>query len=162
MRLNSTISNYNVKTLILNKYNILKSNEETISNGEENYLIEVKKKSGSNIQTIDPMEAPIIKEDNKSYYVYYIDHNENIELEVSVSESQIKKSGLRKYFIWVAVAVGITRELSKKYDAVKLVKIASEVLGGKGGGGRKDYAQAGGANKDKIEEAFKALSIKIN
>ena len=39
---------------------------------------------------------------------------------------------------------------------------SAEVLGGKGGGGRKDFAQAGGANKDKIEEAFEALSKKIN
>jgi len=62
----------------------------------------------------------------------------------------------------VGVAVGITNKLSKKYDAVKLVKIASEVLGGKGGGGRKDFAQAGGINKDKINEAFIALSKEIN
>jgi len=62
----------------------------------------------------------------------------------------------------VGVAVGITNELTKKYDAVTLVKIASDVLGGKGGGGRKDFAQAGGANKNKIEEAFKILSKKIN
>tara|TARA_B100001123_G_scaffold65950_1_gene73256 strand:- start:437 stop:2191 length:1755 start_codon:yes stop_codon:yes gene_type:complete len=62
----------------------------------------------------------------------------------------------------VGVAVGVTEELTKKYDAVKLVKIASEILGGKGGGGREDFAQAGGTNKDKIEEAFKALSKKIN
>ena len=62
----------------------------------------------------------------------------------------------------VGVAVGITNKLTKKYDAVVLVKIASEVLGGKGGGGRKDFAQAGGPNKDKIEEAFKTLSKKIN
>ena len=62
----------------------------------------------------------------------------------------------------VGVAVGITSELTNKYDAVNLVKIASEILGGKGGGGRKDFAQAGGSNKDKIEEAFKALSKKIN
>ena len=62
----------------------------------------------------------------------------------------------------VGVAVGVTSELTKKYDAVSLVKIASEVLGGKGGGGRKDFAQAGGVNKDKIEEAFKTLSKKIN
>ena len=62
----------------------------------------------------------------------------------------------------VGVAVGITNELTKKYDAVSLVKIASEILGGKGGGGRKDFAQAGGTNKDKIEDAFRALSKKIN
>ena len=62
----------------------------------------------------------------------------------------------------VGVAVGVTEKLTKKYDAVELVKITSEVLGGKGGGGRKDFAQAGGLNKNKIEEAFKALSKKIN
>ncbi len=62
----------------------------------------------------------------------------------------------------VGVAVGITTKLTKKYDAVSLVKIASEILGGKGGGGRKDFAQAGGTDKDKIEEAFKSLSKKIN
>ena len=62
----------------------------------------------------------------------------------------------------VGVAVGVTIKLTRQYDAVTLVKIVSEVLGGKGGGGRKDFAQAGGANKDKIEEAFKTLSKKIN
>ena len=62
----------------------------------------------------------------------------------------------------VGVAVGVTEELTKKYDSVMLVKIASEILGGKGGGGRKDFAQAGGDNKDKIEDAFKALSRKIS
>jgi Alanyl-tRNA synthetase len=62
----------------------------------------------------------------------------------------------------VGVAVGITKELIGKYDAVILVKTASEILGGKGGGGRKDFAQAGGSNKDKIEDAFKALNKKIS
>ena len=62
----------------------------------------------------------------------------------------------------VGVAVGLTEELTKKFDAVKLVKLASEVLGGKGGGGRKDFAQAGGSHKDKIDEAFKIINDKIS
>jgi alanyl-tRNA synthetase len=62
----------------------------------------------------------------------------------------------------VGVAIGVTDELIDKFDAIKLVKEAAEILGGKGGGGRKDFAQAGGVNKYKIEEAFKALSKKIN
>jgi len=96
-----------------NEYNILKSNEETIISDGSNHLIEVKKKRGSIIETVDPMENSILKEDNKSYYVYYIDHNENIELEVLVSETQNKKSGLRKYFIWIAVAIGIGGYIAK-------------------------------------------------
>ena len=62
----------------------------------------------------------------------------------------------------VGIAVGVTNDLISKYDAVKLVKIASKILGGKGGGGRKDFAQAGGINKDKIEKAFKSITDKIN
>jgi alanyl-tRNA synthetase len=62
----------------------------------------------------------------------------------------------------VGVAVGVTENLCKKYNAVTLVKIASEILGGKGGGGRKDFAQAGGVSKGKINEAFEALRKKIN
>jgi len=84
---------------------------------------------------------------------------------VDQSKKEIKKGivvGFSTFEKKVGVAVGITSELTKKYDAVTLVKIASEILGGKGGGGRKDFAQAGGSNKDKIEEAFKTLSKKIN
>ena len=84
---------------------------------------------------------------------------------VDQSKKEIQEGivvGFSTYEDKVGVAVGVTSELTKKYDAVALVKIASEVLGGKGGGGRKDFAQAGGVNKDKIEEAFKTLSKKIN
>ncbi len=62
----------------------------------------------------------------------------------------------------VGIAVGLTKDLTKKFDAVELVKIASKILGGRGGGGRVDFAQAGGSDKDKIEEAFKTLNNKIN
>ena len=62
----------------------------------------------------------------------------------------------------IGVAVGVTSSLILKYDAVSLVKVASQILGGKGGGGRKDFAQAGGVYKSKIEEAFIELRKKIN
>ena len=58
--------------------------------------------------------------------------------------------------------MGVTQDLTSKFDAVNLVKAASKILGGKGGGGRKDFAQAGGADKNKIEEAFIEISKKIN
>ena len=44
----------------------------------------------------------------------------------------------------IGLAIGVTENLTKKYDAVKLVKIGSEIIGGKGGGGRPDFAQSGG------------------
>ncbi len=84
---------------------------------------------------------------------------------VDQSKKDIKEGivvGFSTYEDKVGVAVGITGKLTKKHDAIALVKIASEILGGKGGGGRKDFAQAGGNNKDKIEEAFEVLKKKIN
>ena len=57
----------------------------------------------------------------------------------------------------MGLAVGVTEELIDKYDAVKFAKTGSEVIGGKGGGGRKDFAQAGGQFNDKIDEAFEKM-----
>ncbi len=61
----------------------------------------------------------------------------------------------------VGLAVGITNELIYKYDAVTFAKTGSEIIGGKGGGGRKDFAQAGGQLKDKIDEAFEKIKTLI-
>ncbi len=57
----------------------------------------------------------------------------------------------------VGLAVGITEKLTENFDAVKFAKVGSEILGGKGGGGRKDFAQAGGQHIDKIEDAIESL-----
>ena len=62
----------------------------------------------------------------------------------------------------LGIAIGVTKELSKKINAVDLVKIGSSVLGGKGGGGRNDFAQAGGEKIEKIEESYKEILKKIN
>jgi alanyl-tRNA synthetase len=61
----------------------------------------------------------------------------------------------------VGVAVGVTDKLTAKFDAVQFVKVGSEIIGGKGGGGRKDFAQAGGQDQSKIEEAFVKLKTLI-
>ena len=47
--------------------------------------------------------------------------------------------------------VGVTADLTSRFSAVDLVKIASEALGGKGGGGRPDMAQAGGKDVSAID-----------
>ena len=61
----------------------------------------------------------------------------------------------------VGIAVGVTEKLIKKFDAVQFVKIGSEIIGGQGGGGRKDFAQAGGQDQSKIDEAFEKLKTLI-
>ncbi|PZQ47939.1 MAG: alanine--tRNA ligase [Rhodovulum sulfidophilum] len=55
-----------------------------------------------------------------------------------------------------AVAAGVTDDLTGRISAVDLVRVAAEALGGKGGGGRPDMAQAGGADPSKAPEAIAA------
>ena len=56
-----------------------------------------------------------------------------------------------------ALGVGVTDDLLGKWNAVDLVRVGAEVLGGKGGGGRPEMAQAGGPDGDRAEDALKAI-----
>jgi alanyl-tRNA synthetase len=59
------------------------------------------------------------------------------------------------------VVVGVTADLTARYNAVDLVRVASEALGGKGGGGRPDMAQAGGPDGAKADAALAAIEKAI-
>ena len=59
------------------------------------------------------------------------------------------------------VVVAVTDDLTTRFDAVALVRAASEALGGKGGGGRRDMAQAGGPDGDKAEAAMAAIEAAL-
>jgi len=61
----------------------------------------------------------------------------------------------------VGIAVGVTNDLINKYNAVNLVKLGSKVIGGTGGGGRNDFAQAGGHLVNNIKKSFQAIVEKI-
>ena len=55
------------------------------------------------------------------------------------------------------IVVGVTADLTSRYNAVDLARVASVVLGGKGGGGRPDMAQAGGPDGAKAGAALTAI-----
>jgi alanyl-tRNA synthetase len=59
------------------------------------------------------------------------------------------------------VVVGVTPELTRRFSAVDLVRVASEALGGKGGGGRPDMAQAGGPNGTSAAAAVEAVAAAL-
>ncbi|WP_406736738.1 alanine--tRNA ligase [Thioclava sp. GXIMD4215] len=60
-----------------------------------------------------------------------------------------------------AVAAGVTEDLTARLSAVDMVRAAAGALGGKGGGGRPDMAQAGGADPSKSDEAIAAVKALI-
>ncbi|MCD0424058.1 alanine--tRNA ligase [Rubrivivax sp. JA1024] len=60
-----------------------------------------------------------------------------------------------------SIVVGVTPDLVSRFSAVDLVRKASEVLGGKGGGGKPDMAQAGGPDGSKAGAALEAIAAAI-
>jgi alanyl-tRNA synthetase len=60
-----------------------------------------------------------------------------------------------------AIAVGVTQDLTGRFDAVELVRVGAAALGGKGGGGRPDMAQAGGSEAARAEAALAAVETAI-
>ncbi len=60
------------------------------------------------------------------------------------------------------LAVGVTDDLTATWSAVDLVKLGAEALGGKGGGGRPDMAQAGGPDGEKAPAALQAIEARLS
>ncbi len=60
-----------------------------------------------------------------------------------------------------SLVVAVTDDLSKRVSAVDLVRVGAAAVGGKGGGGRPDMAQAGGPDADKIDAALRAIEAAL-
>lgn len=60
-----------------------------------------------------------------------------------------------------SVVVGVTDDLTGRFSAVDLVRVASAALGGQGGGGRPDMAQAGGPDASRAEDAIAAVKAAL-
>ncbi|MBI1236261.1 MAG: alanine--tRNA ligase, partial [Alphaproteobacteria bacterium] len=61
-----------------------------------------------------------------------------------------------------ALAVGVTDDLTGRFNAVELVKAGAPVVGGKGGGGRPDFAQAGGPDGVNAQAAIDAMKVAVS
>jgi alanyl-tRNA synthetase len=57
-----------------------------------------------------------------------------------------------------SLVVRVSEDLTSRISAVDLVRIGAEALGGKGGGGRSDMAQAGGPDGENLEKAYKEIA----
>jgi alanyl-tRNA synthetase len=59
------------------------------------------------------------------------------------------------------IVVGVTNDLVSRFNAVELVRKGAEALGGKGGGGRPDMAQAGGPDGSQADAALAAIAAAL-
>jgi len=60
-----------------------------------------------------------------------------------------------------SIVVGVTDDITARISAVDLVRVAAEALGGKGGGGRPDMAQAGGPDSGNAAAALAAIEQRL-
>ena len=60
-----------------------------------------------------------------------------------------------------SLVVGVTPDLTARINAVDLVRAGAEALGGKGGGGRPDMAQAGGPDGARAKDALAAIERRL-
>ena len=60
-----------------------------------------------------------------------------------------------------SIVVGVTADLTGRFNAIDLVRKGAEALGGKGGGGRPDMAQAGGPDGSKADAALKVIEAAL-
>jgi alanyl-tRNA synthetase len=60
-----------------------------------------------------------------------------------------------------SLVVGVTDDLTSRISAVDLVRLGAEALGGKGGGGRPDLAQAGGPDGARADDALAAIARRL-
>lgn len=89
------------------------------------------------------------------------------DLRALVDEAKTKLGSGVAVFVGVndgkaAVAVGVSADLTARFSAVDLVKAAAAALGGKGGGGRPDMAQAGGPDASGAEAALEAVRAALS
>ena len=138
-RINSLIldKKYMEKKLVdLNK----KINTSNISNKEsENKVINGIKVISKVLNTLPPRELKGLVDEFKKELV------SGIVIIISTLDDK------------ASLVIGVTKDVSDKFNAIEFTKAGVEVLGGKGGGGRPDMAQGGGPNYKKAEEAIDTI-----
>ena len=61
----------------------------------------------------------------------------------------------------LSIVLGVTEDLTSNFDSAKVIQDVSKILGGKGGGGRKDMAQAGGISLENIDQAMDMIKTNL-
>ena len=111
-----------------------------------NYLKELKIKNILSDKNKNIINS--INKNNINFHIQILLEFPSKEIRTLVDEQKKKESTIVFIFSLdkekTSIAVGVSNNLIDKFDASDLVKKLSSLLGGKGGGGRKDFAQAGG------------------
>jgi len=109
------------------QFGISNPNHHTGKTGEDNFLIRI-------FDSVSPKDLPILMDEEKNRM------GQGIIVLLAVFDSKS------------SVAVGVTKSLEEKYSAVDIVRKIVPLLGGKGGGGRIDFARGGGSRAENLDK----------
>ena len=144
------------------KKNILNQQKEKKEKEIKKNLDEKNKKDSLN----DPKKNNIIKGKENSINYYFRTIHDFPPNDLPRVLDDIKKnytSGIIVLFgVYkknISIIVGVTKNLLSKINAIEIVKKLSKVLGGKGGGGRPDFARGGGNKVKNIPKSCKTVQI---
>ena len=159
--------------IIQNILSKLKASKADISN-KLNNLIDQKKELESQVTKLktvkvknnDDQENYIKKIDGLNFYNRKLENYNSSDIRNIVDDAKklIKSGVVLVYNIKdnkVSLIVGVTSDICEKLSAIDLAKVGSVIIGGKGGGGRSDFAQAGGSDISKIQESIQSIENEI-
>ena len=148
-----------IANLISSRPDFIEQKIESLKSEINNQKDEIKKlKSTSTKDVFESLKSSVIEKDDLNLLIYKFD-------DASIDEMRDYENRLKQIFdkliiVFVSVldgkivfTVSVDQELTDKYNAGKIVKEISQVTGGNGGG-RKNFAQAGGKDISKVDLAL--------
>ena len=125
-------------------------------------ILEVRESISKNIDNI------IVKKINNINFIYLFAENyPNKSLKNFIDEQKNKYPNKSVSFIVskdqqkLSIVLGVSDDIIDFFDALKEIKNISNILGGKGGGGRKDLAQGGGEDVSKLDKCLEYIENKL-
>ncbi len=150
-------ANYNFKNQSDDKVLLIKELSQTYEKLKQNMSIS---------KNIDNIVVKKIKDLNFIYLIAENYPSKSLKAFIDEQKKQYKKQSvsliISKNQNKLSIVLGVTEDITDIFDASKEIREISIILGGKGGGGRKDLAQGGGSDVTQINESIRYLEDKLN
>ena len=132
-------------------------------------LIQIHEKLKQNMSISKNIDNIVVKKIKELNFIYLIAEdypNKSLKTFIDEQKKQYNKNSVSLIISnnknKLSIVLGVTEDITDLFDASKEIREISIILGGKGGGGRKDLAQGGGSDVSQINESIKYVEDRLN
>ncbi len=132
-------------------------------------LVQTHEKLKQNISITKNIDNIVVKKIKDLKFIYLIAEdypNKSLKTFIDEQKKQYNKKSVSLIISHnenkLSIVLGVTEDITDFFDASKEIREISIILGGKGGGGRKDLAQGGGSDFSQVNESIKYIEDKLN